>query len=262
MALALMLLLSPFSLRAQRARVDPAARLSQAKTLIDAGRVADGLAEIDRAIAASSGDPEVRFEVGKLLRELAERRFAELQRLAPDSAPVRELAGRHHELQGRLADALREYRAALALEPHRHGLHYQAGSVLWRMREIDPAEAELRVELKTNPGHGLANLRLGQVLLTRSDEKQAVTYLESAVKALPASAEAHRELGKAYRKVGRNADAQREWELVAKTRPQDDQVHFLLGGVYRELGKAALAQRELATHRAILERRRALAEKR
>lgn len=238
----------------------PAQRLAQARGLIESGKVSEGLAVLDQAVA--SPDPEVRFQAGKLLRELAERRFAGLQRAAPGSAPVHELAGRHHELRGRLPEALREYRAALAQEPLRPGLHYKAGNILWVMRDWDGAEAELRQELESNPAHGMANLRLGQVLLARNNEAQAADYLERAASAMPSSLEAHRELGKACRKLGRNNDARREWELVAKLRPADDQVHFLLANLYRELGDAAAAKREFEAHRAILERRRALAEKR
>src|SRR6266545_2757713 len=84
---------------------DARARLYLARTLIELGRVPEALAEIERALATQA-DPEVRFEAGKISRDLAERRFADLHRLAPDSAAVRELAGRRLELQGKLADAL------------------------------------------------------------------------------------------------------------------------------------------------------------
>lgn len=239
-----------------------APRLSQARALIEAGRVVEALAAIDRALSASPG-PETQFEAGKLLRELAERRLAGLQRVAPGSAPVHELAGRRLELQGKRDDALREYRAALALEPLRPGLRYKAGQILWTRRDLDGAEAELRGELQSNPGHGMANLRLGQVLAARGGkEAQALEYLGRAIGAMPSSIEARREAGKLYRKLGRHTDARREWELVAKVRPRDDQVHFLLANLYRDLGDSAASKREFETHRAILESRRALAEKR
>jgi len=234
---------------------DAKSRLYLARTLVELGRVAEALAEIDRALAGPA-DPEIQFQAGRIIRDLAERRFADLERLAPDSSAVRELAGRHLEQQGKLPEALREYRAAIAKEPGRPGLHYEAGNILWRMRELDAATGELQAELALSPHHGMANLRLGQVFLTRNQPAEAVTFLEQAVAAVPESPDARRELGKAYRSLGRTADARTQWEAVAKAHPDDDQVHYLLGNLYRQLGDADRARRELNRHREILVRRR------
>jgi tetratricopeptide (TPR) repeat protein len=233
---------------------DAQSRLYLARTLLELGRVPEALAEIDRALSGQT-DPEIQFQAGKILRQLAEQRFADLERLAPDSAAVRELAARRYEQQGNLAAALREYRAAIAKEPGRPGLHYAAGNILWRMRDLDSSTEELRAELARTPHHGLANLRLGQVFLAQNQAAQAVTFLEHAVDAMPESAEARRELGKAYRGLGRTTDARSQWEIVAKIQPDDVEVHYLLGNLYRQLGDAERAQRELSRHREILQRR-------
>jgi tetratricopeptide (TPR) repeat protein len=240
---------------------DAVARIHLARTLIELRRLPEALAEIERVLSQNA-DPEVRFQIGRIVRELAEQRFAELERAAPGSAAVRELAGRRFEMEGQLAEALEEYQAAAAVEPKRPGVRYMAGNILWKMRRLGEAAEELRAELAANPHHAMANLRLGEVLLARNEEALAAPHLERAVNAMPESVEARRELGKAYRKAGRLAEARREWETVAKVRPNDDQVHYLLGNLYRELGHKELARRELEKHRQILERRRALAEKR
>ena len=233
---------------------DAHSRLYLARTLVELGRIPEALAEIDRALAGQT-DPEIQFQAGSIVRDLAEQRFADLDRLAPDSAAVRELAARHFEQQGNLPEALREYRAAIAKEHGRPGLHYEAGNILWRMRQLDAATEELRAELARSPHHGMANLRLGQVFLAGNQAAQAVSFLEQAVDAMPESTDARRELGKAYRNLGRAADARKQWEAVAKARPDDDQVHYLLGNLYRQLGEGDLARQELNRHREILERR-------
>lgn len=238
----------------ERQPQDARTRLYLSRTLVQMDRIPEALEEIDRALATRS-DPEIQFQAGRILRDLAERRFANLEHLAPGSAAVRELAGRQFEQQGKLPEALREYRAAIAKEPLRPGLHFEAGNILWRMRELDAATQELETELARTPHHGMANLRLGQVLLVRQQPAEAVASLERAVDAMPESMDARRELGKAYRAVGRTADARKQWEAVAKARPDDDQVHYLLGNLYRQLGDAGASRRELKLHREILDRR-------
>jgi tetratricopeptide (TPR) repeat protein len=233
---------------------DAKSRLYLARTLLKLGRIPEALEEISRALAKQK-DPDIVFEAGRIVREMAGERFADLERIAPESAAVHELAARHLEQQGKLAEALQEYRTAIGKDPARPGLHYEAGNILWRMREVDTAVAELQAELARTPHHGLANLRLGQVFLNRSQAAEAVVYLEHAVDAMPESTEARRELVKAYRSLGRTADARKQWEAVASASPDDDQVHYLLGNLYRQLGDAERAGRELNRHREILQRR-------
>jgi tetratricopeptide (TPR) repeat protein len=240
---------------------DSRARILLARTLLALNRAAEAMAELDHALAGPPS-PEVKFQVGQIARQLAEQRFADLQDSAPRSAALLELIGRQHELRGRFEEALKEYQAAAAMNPDRPGVHYWAGNALWRLRRLDEAKAELERELRTTPHHTMANLRLGQVLIAMDNASGAVPHLEFAVKALPGSVEARKDLGKAYLQTGRTADARREWEAVANQAPSDDQIHYLLGNLYRGIGERDLAQSEFARHREILDRRRALAERR
>jgi tetratricopeptide (TPR) repeat protein len=239
---------------------DSAAQLYLIRALLQLERIPEALAHLEQVLAGNR-DSELQFQAGRILRELAERRFAQLQAAAPGSAAVREFAGRRLEMNGDLAGALKEYKAAAAQDPHRPGIHYLIGNILWRMRETDAAAEELKLEIAATPHHGMANLRMGQVLASRNENESAIAYLERSLGAMSDSTEARRDLGKAYRNVGRIADARREWETLARANPNDDQVHYLLGNLYRESGEAALAKRELEKHRQILDRRRALATK-
>lgn len=234
---------------------DETAQLYLARTLVELQRLPEALAVVER-LTAGTARAETRLEAGRLLRQLAERRFRELQRVDGGTAATREIAGRRLEREGNFAAALEEYRAVQRLEPERPGVRYAIGGVLWKMRELGPAEQELRAELAQRPHHGVANLRLGQVLLATEREPEAVAYLERARTALPHVIEVQRELGKAYRKAGRVVEARAAWEAVAQVRPNDDQVHYLLSGLYREVGEEELARQALQRHREQLARRR------
>src|SRR5260370_17747650 len=83
---------------------DALSRLYLARTLIELGRVPEALAEINRALTGQT-DPEIQFQAGNIVPDLAGQRFAVLDRLPPDSAAGRELPARHFEQQGNLPEA-------------------------------------------------------------------------------------------------------------------------------------------------------------
>jgi tetratricopeptide (TPR) repeat protein len=233
---------------------DGMTRVWLARTLVELHRDPEAIAEIQRAVTEPV-TPEVRFEAGRLLREIAEDRLAQLQTIAPESPATFELAGERFEWAGNLDAALQQYRAAAESHSDRPGVHYRIGNILWLKRETDDALAELRKELALTPQHGMANMRVGQLLLQSDRAEESIPYFERSLEAMPESSETRREAGKAYRKAGRTSDARTQWEAVARARPNDDQVHYLLANLYRELGQTALAKAELEKHQRLLESR-------
>jgi tetratricopeptide (TPR) repeat protein len=239
----------------------PRARMELARTLIELKRVPEAINELKSAMALNPGDPEVAFQVGRILQGLAASRLARLERAAPDSAELRELLGRQYEAAGKLDRALAEYNAALAREPSRNGLHFLAGNVLWKMGENQKALAEIRTELERNPSHSLANLRAGQILISQGEAEKAIERLRAALAGDAALLEARRELGRALRQAGRYAEALGHFREIARVRPDDDSVHAQLAAVYRGLGDESAARRELQIHKGILDRKRTAARK-
>ena len=236
------------------------ARVLLVRALIETAAMDEALTALE-PLSAPQATAEARFQAGQLLQEMAARKRAALNRVAPDSAEADELAGNSLELAGRLDEALARYQTALRKAPQRTGLHFLIGNIYYRKRELPRAEAELKQELERNPFHAQANLRLGEVLLAADRAAEAIAPLERAREALPRSAAVHRELGKAYRQTERVADAITEWVAAEQMNPNDDQVHYLLGTLYREQGRTAEARREFEAHRELLQRRKVSAER-
>jgi tetratricopeptide (TPR) repeat protein len=234
------------------------ADINSARRLAEQGKTAEALAEIQAALRSAPDDPEVQYQAGELLQSLGANRAEILQKLAPESAEAHELLGRSLEARGLLNDALNQYRAALRVNPALRGLHFLIGNVLWKKRDFEAARAELEAELRFNPNHALANLRLGQTLLNL-DQPSCVDYLRKAVAADDSSIEAHRALGQAYRLTGDHRHALEQFRIVAQRRPNDDTIHAQLAGEYRALGDAARAKAEMEEHRRLLEARAAAA---
>ena len=231
------------------------ARIYLAHALVEGDRVPEALREIRGLLERFPADPEAQFQAGRLLQELAGSRFARLQRLAPDSAETHELLGKYYEAQGRLQEALTEYRLALERNGEGRGRHFLAGNVYWKLRKFDDALRELQAELALNPSHTLANHRVGHIYVSRREAREAIPYLQRALGGDSNFLEAHRDLGRAFRLLERWEDALREFQFVAGRRPEDDTVHAQLAAVYKALGDEKHAAAELELHQQISRKR-------
>jgi tetratricopeptide (TPR) repeat protein len=236
-------------------------QLDRVRELINSGKTPAALKQLRQMLDSHPGDPEAQFEAGSVLEELAGRTFKRMEQLAADSAETHELLGRYYEAQGKLPEALVEYRVALRANSHAPGLHFLAGNVLWKQRDFDAALPDLETELRINPNHSMANHRIGNIYMTRDQTARALPYLKKAVRGEPSFLEGRRDLGKAYRLTGRFSEALEQLTFVAENRPGDESVHAQLAAVYRALGNTDKAMAELKLHREILRKRSEAAQK-
>ena len=129
------------------------------------------------------------FRLGGLMVSDADSARASLRRaeaLAPTSPDVRAASGRYHlVVEGNFAEALRDYREALRVQPHRSDLLTSAGTV--------------EMELERWP--------------------EAVADLEHATRVDPRSPDAASWLGVAYLRLHRYDDARREVDRARALRP-------------------------------------------
>jgi len=229
--------------------------MDRVQALLDAGKTADGLQQLREMLDSHRGDPEAEFEAGALLEELAGATFKRMERLAPESAETHELLGKYYEAQGKLPEALAQYRIALQKNSQAPGLHFLLGNVLWKQRDFEAALPELQAELRLSPGHSMANHRIGNIYLLRDETGRAIPYLEKGVRGEPSFLACRRDLGKAYRLAGKLTDALRQLTFVAERSPDDESVHAQLAAVYRALGNNEKALAELKLQRELLRRR-------
>ena len=104
-------------------------------------------------------DPEVLYQASRLYANFAFVTLQKLSKAAPGSVWVHLAAGEANESQGMADAALSDYRAVLALEPRRPGVHFRIGRVLLsRSKEgnsdaadLDEALKEFQQELELDP---------------------------------------------------------------------------------------------------------------
>jgi tetratricopeptide (TPR) repeat protein len=232
--------------------------LESVRTLLKAGRATEALQKIKELRRQNGDNPEIQLEIGKIFQELAALRAERLEQLAPDSPQAHELIGKSFESYDKLPEALAEYKRAAQKDSTLPGIHFLIGNLYWKQRDLSAATPELDAELRLNPNHSLANLRMGESLLaTDADHpEKAIPHLRKAASDLRASAEAHRELGKALRMAGHYQEALTELQLAAERQPEDAKVHAQLAALYRARGNSAAAHREIEMQRQLLQRQR------
>jgi tetratricopeptide (TPR) repeat protein len=235
-----------------------AATIESVRSFLTAGRTVEALREIETLKQQSGGNPDVLFEIGILFQELAASRAQRLEEVDAGSPQVQELLGRSLESHNRLSEALARYQAAAEKNPALPGIHFLIGNLYWKQRDFNAALRELQAELRVNPHHSLANLRMGEILLTtEADEPaKALPYLQKAAADPQANIETHLELGKALRMVRRYDEAFKELEWVAVHQPENNRVHAQLAAVYRGRGNPEAANREMRKQREILQKER------
>ena len=234
-------------------RLDPAhaeARLTLAKVLVSAHRYQDALAEIDRFAAS----------VGGLLQGF-------------DGHYVRGLALRHLD---RLADAERELRRAVDIDPGHTDALFNLGAVLADRRAYGQAVAYLRKAAGLDPGDPETRYKLARTLrmagetaaaeselaefrqlksaeriqtavsalmrraqrsIEAGDPEQAKELYQQVIRQNAANAEAHANLGVAYEQLGRGDLAEAMFRKALQLDPDSADAHLNLGLKLAERGR-------------------------
>jgi tetratricopeptide (TPR) repeat protein len=171
-------LLKDFAARALRADIDgaemqvsaspadPLAHNFLATKYLQAGRVADAVAQLNEALRLKPGDAEAHSNLATAL-----------------------------QAQGQVAEAVQHAREAVRLKPDDDRVHFNLGNLMLAGGQADEAEREFRRAVQLNPENGDAQFNLGVLLGSRNQLDEAIAHLRRAVEINPQNADAHRNLG-------------------------------------------------------------------
>ena len=155
--------------------------------------------------------------------------------------------------------ALREYRAALAIDGSCVPALLGIGRALLRAGDIDPAIAQLERALSLQPGATRIHYPLGLAYRAKGDNDQARSHLSEAGVVAPAypdwwkaSVDSRRSgdrlaqnRGTLLFRAGRFEDAKREFEAALAANPENGLAHAHLGATLLRLGDSEGAEQEL-----------------
>jgi tetratricopeptide (TPR) repeat protein len=175
----------------------------------------------------------------------------------PEGTPARRIVLRagHAENLGLLQkfdEARKNYLELVQDVPDFPNIHYAYGRFLLELHETDQAILQFEAEIKNNPNHSLAMLRIASVKY-RSDSAAGVAFAEEAVRRNPRLAFGHYLLGLLLADTQNFQRAIVEMEIARKTFVNDPAVYFVLGNAYARTGRKQQAAKARATFKRLNE---------
>lgn len=144
--------------------------------------------------------------------------------------------GNERVRQGRIAEALEQYAAAIALQPGRFEAHANIGSLLLAADRFGEAEAHLRRALALRPDEAPLHVALGQACSAQKRFAEAETCFARALATAPENAKALIAWAGALRQRGQFAQAAEAYRRVLQQQPRHALAHYGLGHCLREQG--------------------------
>ncbi len=161
-----------------------------ARSLVDKGRVEEGVGHFHEALRIDPGDPMAHFNLGNALVRLdclneAAAEYATTLRLNPAYRKARFGLGLVLARQGDLEGAAAAFRDVVRRDPDFAAGHYQLGLVLAQGGDVAGAAVELSETVRLEPGDALAHHNLGAVLEALGDDEPAAFHFREARRLRP-----------------------------------------------------------------------------
>ncbi|HET9481035.1 MAG TPA: tetratricopeptide repeat protein, partial [Candidatus Polarisedimenticolia bacterium] len=192
-----------------------ASQLKLAQTYFDAGRLAEALGTVDKALAEESRYSQAHLLRGMILHAL-----------------------------GKMDEALKEFDRTLSLDRKYTDARIYRGSALANLKRYDEAMTEFRKAQEDLsypwPERILVNIGMLHREQGRSDE--AIENLRRAVALNPSHAKGYYELGVTYEKQGRDTDAVRAYQDALVGMDNSPDLHLKLGMALKRVGNGAKAR--------------------
>ncbi len=141
-----------------------------AKQFAEAGAV---IAQLEKEFPS---DPDVLYVAANYHMKAWNDAIYRMYQKAPSSYRVDELSAEVFETQGKFAEAVAEYRKAIAKNPKAIDLHYRLGRALLQESHdpaaMEQARGEFEAELALNPDDAVAEYQVAQIFLAQQKRRK------------------------------------------------------------------------------------------
>jgi tetratricopeptide (TPR) repeat protein len=174
--------------------------------------------------------------------------YEKLVRSGMDNARARNYVSQAYFKTGRIAEAERELRTSIQMDPDYDDARFNLGGrLLMEQGRYDEAEQELRAVLKINPEHDKAHNSLGVIYASLGRYSEAEKEFLNSFKLNPESIEPRNNLAGIYAQTGRVDEAVKAYQEALKIAPDNVEVRLNLGILYvqQELYDKAIKELEI-----------------
>jgi len=133
------------------------------------------------------------------------------------------------EEQGRSAEAMARYDAAVKADPRCARAHLNRGNVLLAGAKLDEARSAYQLAIACDPRYAAAHFNLGNLNYRTGEHERALQNYQAAIDIKPDFANAFVAMGNALDGLGRTPEARESYERALAIKPGDAGIHFNLG---------------------------------
>lgn len=161
---------------------------------LEAGRHAEAIQSLEKALAASPGDPDILYALGEAasrlgLHHAAAQLFQETLKAAPHRHEATIRLSRSLSAMMRHGDAIDTLRDALSQSPETAGLWLALGNAVREAADTENAQTFYREALRLNPGMAEARANLADLVFDAGDVTEALALYDEAVRRMPQNAQ-------------------------------------------------------------------------
>jgi tetratricopeptide (TPR) repeat protein len=178
---------------------------------------------------------DLSFEEGRLDEAVAE--YREAIRLKKDFAAAHNNLAIALRRKGRPDEAIAAYREAIRLKKDYYEAHSYLGVTLATTGRLDEAITECREAVRLNNDYPDAHLSLGIALYKKGQLDEAIAEWQKTIRLRNDSPEAHSNLGNALRDKGRLDEAIAECREALRLKKDFPDAHSNLGNALRDKGR-------------------------
>jgi Flp pilus assembly protein TadD len=161
---------------------------------LEAGQHAEAIQALEKALAASPGDPDILYALGEAasrlgLHHAAAQLFQETLKAAPHRHEATIRLARSLSAMMRHGDAINTLRDALSQSPEAASLWLALGNAVREAADTENAQTFYREALRLNPALAEARANLADLVFDAGDVTDALSLYDEAVRRMPDNAQ-------------------------------------------------------------------------
>ncbi len=199
-------------------------------------RLAASVDDLNKAASLDPNNVDILYHRGRAALALSRQSYEAMFKADPHSWHVHQVLAEADVESANDADAIEQFKAAIAGAPPQSGLYEALGSAYWRVGKYPEAQGAYEQAIKIDPADVIAAYKLGCLRVDRSEAAAGKPLLEQVRVADPSLTMTSYYLGRAELQLGDDQAAIADFERTIKENLDDDttkQAWFQLSRVYR-----------------------------